>query len=157
MEFEDDFPQKYRADQLMAIETHGSLKGVREYLHGLVYTLIECTRAVKGNQNSRLIDHLHRYIDGHLDGDLSLTRMAETANLNASYLSRLYRNITGDTLTQRINTLRIDRACSLLRDTRMQIYDIGCHVGYEIPAHFTRFFKRMTGQTPQEYRSDYNK
>jgi AraC family L-rhamnose operon regulatory protein RhaS len=45
-------------------------------------------------------------------------------------------------------------ACTLLRDTRLPIYEIMSRIGYENPSHFTRIFRQMMDIAPSEYRAE---
>ncbi len=152
LRLEAGLPPEFHSDQLMDIEKRGSLDDIRTYLHRMTRAVIAHSFEMRGTQTDKLIEHLHRHISSNLDSDLSLARLAEMVSLNASYLSRLYRKLTGGTLTCYINSARLKRACELLRNTKKHVCDIGRSVGYDIPAHFTRFFRRMTDSTPQEYR-----
>ncbi|MBU3113337.1 response regulator transcription factor [Clostridium lacusfryxellense] len=96
----------------------------------------------------RIID----FINEHIDEDLSLVSLAERSYFNPSYLSRLFKQIKGSNITEYIIEVRVDKAKKYLCDYNRKIHDIGNSVGYESPQSFTRFFKKATGITPQEYR-----
>ena len=51
-----------------------------------------------------------------------------------------------------LNEYRVNRARQLMLDPRLNMKDIGAAVGYSDANYFTRVFKRLTGQTPSEYR-----
>jgi two-component system response regulator YesN len=87
-----------------------------------------------------------------LADDLSLTRLAEVASLNASYLSRLYKQQTGKGLMEFITEARIAKARTLLLGTTMKIHEISAAVGLFSSTYFARVFKKATSLTPQEYR-----
>ncbi len=93
-----------------------------------------------------------RYIAAHLEEDLSLVRLADMVYFNPSYLSRVFKQITGENVIERINGARVARARELLAGTRLKIKEISQRVGYENASYFTQFFRRETGLSPQEYR-----
>jgi two-component system response regulator YesN len=101
--------------------------------------------------SGRLILELQEYIRENLSGDLSLTRLGDHVRLNPSYLSRLYKQLTGMSLTDYISEVRIETAKKLLH-TNMKIQDIAEAVGYYSGTAFARFFKKHLNMTPQEYR-----
>ena len=101
------------------------------------------------NQTLQII---HRYIDEHLQEDISLTALAEQVYLNPVYLSRVYKQITGQNLSHYTTRRRVEKAMELLSRPELKINEIGYQVGYESPAHFSRTFKKITGLTPAEYR-----
>ena len=95
---------------------------------------------------------IHTYIDQHLAEPISLAELAEQVYLNPVYLSRAYKQITGQNLSKYIADRRLEKARSLLSNSNAKISEIAGRVGYESPAHFSRIFKKSTGMTPQEYR-----
>lgn len=92
------------------------------------------------------------YINDHLEEDLSLVRLSKRFHFNPSYLSRLFKQECGVNLSAYIEDARVRRAKELLAKEEFKVLEIGCRVGYESPHSFTRFFKKVTGVSPQEYR-----
>lgn len=93
------------------------------------------------------------YIEqNYQDHALSLTQIAEVVNVNASYLSRLFRKEVGCTVTDQINCVRIRAAKQLLRDKRWTVYRVAQEVGYGNTEYFNRIFKKIAGCSPGSYR-----
>lgn len=113
--------------------------------------------AFEENENEQRVKQmiyvLHDYIAKHLNEDLSLTRLSETVYLNPVYLSRVYKQITGENISKYIADCRIKEAKSLLRQPEYKINEIAAAVGYESAAHFSRTFKKAVGISPQDYRA----
>ncbi|OXM16261.1 response regulator [Paenibacillus herberti] len=109
------------------------------------------------SQGARIQDDviikIKRYIKGNLKEDLSLTRLSELVFLNPDYLSRLFRQRGGVTLSEYITAQRISEAKHLLTISPMLIQDVAKQLGFSTAGYFTRFFKKETGLTPEEYRS----
>ncbi|MGV2644537.1 helix-turn-helix domain-containing protein, partial [Clostridium perfringens] len=72
--------------------------------------------------------------------------------LNPSYLSRLYKHHTGESLTETIKQVRLQKSKELLRNPGIRMSDISERVGFLSERSFYRFFKSITNLTPQEYR-----
>lgn len=92
------------------------------------------------------------YIDSDLSSDLSLKALAELLNINASYLSTLFKRETGQTLTDFVNQRRVKLALQLLSTTKLQIQTIAQHCGIPDINYFSKIFKKYTQKTPKEYR-----
>ncbi len=91
-------------------------------------------------------------IDADLSGPISLHSLADTLNISSSYLSTLFKKETGQTLTDYINTKRMDFAKHLLKTTRLQIQTVAQHCGIMDVQYFSKVFKRSTGLSPKQYR-----
>ena len=92
------------------------------------------------------------YIDENLRGDLSLSTLAGMQNINASYLSTLFKKETSYTVTDYVNQKRIQMATRMLTSTKLQVQTIAQHCGYQDINYFSKIFKKYTNMTPLEYR-----
>ncbi len=97
------------------------------------------------------------YISTDWTADLSLKSIADQLNINASYLSALFRKEVGIPLTEYVNTCRIKHAQLLLQSTDLPIKTIALHCGISDMYYFSRMFKRITGVTPKAYRDNAGK
>jgi len=91
-------------------------------------------------------------IDTGLKKDLTLSTLAADLKFNPSYLSALFKNDMGISLTDYVNQKRIEFAMKLLRESSCSIQEIGEQAGFSDPHYFNRLFKRLCGKTPREYR-----
>ncbi|WP_341277730.1 response regulator [Paenibacillus sp. FSL H8-0537] len=103
--------------------------------------------------DNRAIDKVKSYIQQHFTEELELQRLADIVYLTPSYLSKLFKTETGETITDYMISVRIEAAKQLLRQEQgLKTYMVGERVGYADPAYFTKVFKKMAGLTPKEYR-----
>lgn len=116
------------------------------------YSLLVKNHTMKGY--SFLISQVIAYIDSNLAADLTLKAHAEQLNVNASYLSTLFKKETGKTLTDYVNGKRMDYAIILLNSTTLQIQTIAQYCGILDVNYFTKIFKKYVGKTPKNYRDD---
>ncbi|MDA5557591.1 GlxA family transcriptional regulator [Shimia sp. MMG029] len=87
-----------------------------------------------------------------LQETLSVAQLAEVAGVSPRSLQRRFTAATGFTLTQYMQKLRIERAKSLLADSRLPVAEVAAQSGYrDLPA-FHRVFSRITGMTPTSFR-----
>ena len=84
----------------------------------------------------------------------SVTELAERFFVSKSYICRIFKKGTGLTITQYINSLKINEACNLLKDTDMDITKICYDVGYNSYTHFFSNFTKIIGETPYTYRKN---
>lgn len=83
---------------------------------------------------------------------LTLEQVAEEANLNPEYLSRLFKEEVGKTYSAFLVQTRMAQAERLLTHTDEKVQRIGEEVGYPNVSYFSTLFKKNFGQNPYEYR-----
>jgi len=103
-------------------------------------------------REDRLIQAVNTYLDEHLQEGVTLADTARKVYFSAGYLSRLFKKKTGDSFTNYVIQYKIERAKSFLLKPGISVNQAGEMVGYRDKRHFSRMFKRCTGQTPSEYR-----
>lgn len=104
-----------------------------------------------------IVDSVRRYIAAHLsDETLNRSRIAAEIHLNPDYLSTLFKEKTGESLTSYITTERLKLARKLLVSTELPVGDIAMSTGYSDLAYFSRQFKQSAGISPQQYRKAAN-
>ena len=79
--------------------------------------------------------------------------LAEAFNYNQSYISRLFKQIRGETLSQYIKNARLDHAKTLLTSTGLPVQTIASKVGFDTVQYFSMVFRKEVGTTPTLYRS----
>lgn len=138
--------------KLTSVEEFNSWNDAMEYLRQMAEAILELQISEKQMRDVDTIAFIRQYIVNHLAEDLSLPKLGELVYFNPFYLSRLFRKVTGTTVTDYIQQARINRAKELLAKNGVKIHEIAALVGYEFPAYFAKIFKKATNMTPQEYR-----
>ena len=78
--------------------------------------------------------------------------IAGRIGVNASYLSRIFREETGNTIIHTIHEKKLRKAMEYLAHTDMKIYEIAELLGFENVTYFSHFFKKHTGLAPKDYK-----
>lgn len=102
---------------------------------------------------NNIIQGVQQYVREHFQEDIHLSSIAEVFHYSPSYLSRLYKELTGSNLSTYILTVRLDYAKRLLLETPMSVSDIGHVSGFYSVKYFNQVFKKNIGMTPSQYRS----
>ena len=89
----------------------------------------------------------------HCAEQFSMTDVCARVNMSESKFSRYFRRATGNTFTDFVNRLRINRACQLLMETDRYITNVCYDVGFNNVANFNRRFLQIKGMTPKEFRA----
>lgn len=92
------------------------------------------------------------YIRDNLTEDLSLDALAEVACFSPYHFHRIFKSITGETVNEFVNRLRIERAASLLKASpTIQILDVALECGFNSASNFSRVFKSHYGLAPRQW------
>ena len=92
------------------------------------------------------------YIRSHIQENLPVESIADSLSLNSSYLSKLFKQEMGTTLSRYIRDQKINVACNMLRHLDESSLSIANYLGFSSQSHFIQVFKKSTGLTPEEYR-----
>ncbi|MBM7569146.1 two-component system response regulator YesN [Paenibacillus sacheonensis] len=93
------------------------------------------------------------YLQEHYTDDLNMAVVSNHFSLNYSYFSHAFQEYSGESFSNYVRRLRLDKAKELLVHSELKVYEISEHVGFENVKHFSRRFKEAEGITPLEYRS----
>lgn len=99
-----------------------------------------------------VISNVKEYIAAHLSEELSLTSLSERIHYNPAYLSRKFKQATGENLHSYILTQRMEQAKKLLKETDLFIQEIALRCGVPNPTQFGIVFSRYTGSSPSAFR-----
>jgi len=94
------------------------------------------------------------FVDGRLDGAISLADMAAAAGLSPMHFARQFRRATNMRPHEYLLRRRIERSQELLLAGNETLVEIALGVGFQGQAHFTTVFKRFTGSTPHQWRQE---
>lgn len=102
-----------------------------------------------------ILERMLHYIDSHYQEEISLRSISLAFNVNTAYLGRIFKDATGQSFSNYLNMLRIDKAKNLLLQTNSSIQEISSRVGYNSTNYFVNVFKKVTGMFPLQYRSSH--
>jgi AraC family transcriptional regulator len=95
---------------------------------------------------------LMQYIDEHLAKDVSLSSLAELVHLSPYHFSRMFKQAFDTPPHRYLTNRRIERAKSLLAARKLSVTEIALDVGFSELSSFTSAFRKVTGETPTDYR-----
>ena len=124
------------------------------HINSMVLELTEAVRRQKeeGGRYSAPIRKVVSYLRYNYSQEISLAKLAKTAAMAPSYLSRQFKEETGMTISETIRRMRCDQAARLLKETGISIAEISSFVGYQDSNYFVKVFKKTLGKTPSEFR-----
>lgn len=135
----------------MTIEQLPSLKYYQRLTTEMATQYCEIVAARRDNHYSSKVNQALQFIYRHYQEDLSLANVATAAGAAPTYLSRLFKQETGETIFEFINRYRVQMARQYLRHRPESVTDVAFHVGFNNVTYFNRMFKRYAGMTPLAY------
>ncbi len=132
---------------------------IKTYLEQLLIYLL---RTEEKNKNAAilppsaeekpLILELKNYISTRCEENIKVDEICRAFGYSKSFLSRIFREHTGESLASYAISVKMKRAKELLRDDRLNITQISNMLSFENPQYFARVFKRECNMTPTEWR-----
>ncbi|MBY9081173.1 response regulator [Paenibacillus sp. HN-1] len=145
------------ADSLPAfrspLDEHGEFSFLRwkEGLKNIILGLSGESRLSRAS-DSRIVLEIREYLDRNFQQEITLQHIADRFFLSRENVSRKFKQVTGENLSDYLTSLRIEKAKELLQNSDLRMSRIAELVGYEDEKYFSRVFKKATGQTPREFR-----
>ncbi|MBQ4527617.1 MAG: helix-turn-helix transcriptional regulator [Clostridia bacterium] len=129
---------------------------IKSNLMKLLVMIERMSIAESSDDNHRyLIGEVVRYIHNNLNSKIKLSDLCNLTNISESLLASAFKKITGQTIIEYVNTLKINKAKQLLKETNMSVTSISYDLGFSDGAYFNRVFKANAGCSPKEYRKHY--
>ncbi|QTH41767.1 response regulator [Cohnella sp. LGH] len=139
----------HNLDVLMHFET---VNDIRTWLIHRVYEISEKLHQKNNSANSRFMRSVVQMIKERMSENITLKDFAKHFPFSPSYFGFLIKEKSGQTFNELLVQLRMERACELLKEPGIKIYEVADQVGYRYLPYFSRQFKDRFGMTPLEYR-----
>ncbi|MGE1128907.1 AraC family transcriptional regulator [Bacillus wiedmannii] len=115
----------------------------------------EHVKTHRGKNYSKPIITCQNYISKNIYQEISLKQLACITNKNSMYLSTLFKNEVGVTLSEYIHQEKVEEAKKLLTLTNYSLLEISTFLNFNNQSYFTKIFKKYTEVTPKQYRNQY--
>ncbi len=112
-------------------------------------------RLLRGKTPSRLTVDVANYVQHHLSDAIKTEDLAKALYMSRPYLSKKFKEDTGENITDFILKEKTEEAKRLLRYSDKSLTAIGSYLGFSSASHFSRVFRTYVGSTPREYREKH--
>lgn len=100
-----------------------------------------------------MIENIKSYIRENMAYDFTMDELASFFNYSPKYLGRVFKLRTGYTIKEYYNQTKVSQAKRLLTETNLSVENVAVQTGFNSAAYFDRVFHKITGLSPQVYRS----
>lgn len=155
--YEDIFSTSYIPIEILS--TKETVEEMSEWFLEIFTKIININfnNSFKNKYSKKVADSID-YINKNLfNQSLSLTDIAENINVHKVYLCRIFKEETGENVTQYILKARIEKSKEIILSTNYKLYEISDKLGFNSPQQFSILFKKVTGITPNQFRDSYFK
>lgn len=95
------------------------------------------------------------YIYSHINERITIDELAKHTELSPSYLSRLFKQNLGVSVSDYIREKKIEKAQNLLKYSEISLVEIANYLAFSSQSHFIQTFEKYVGLTPKKYRDRY--
>lgn len=135
------------------------ITNAQELLLSLAQMMLDFAKRTKKIQGHSFSDPLvlkiNNYIFANINEKISLESIANHLNYSTAHLCRHFKQITGKTLIEQVQEIKIEEAETLLEITDLSLSEITTRLGFSSQSYFQKIFKKITGVTPTYYRSQH--
>ncbi|WP_165972371.1 response regulator [Paenibacillus piri] len=142
----------FRQDLYSELEHIGSVNHLKKWTFDILSSIRRKVVEDFQNNQTSIMHQVRTFIERHLLSDISLQSIADFVHLHPAYLSKIYKDESGECISDYICRLRMDKAAYLLTTSEDKVNDIAAQVGYVNPSHFIKVFRKHFSVTPNEYR-----
>jgi len=129
-----------------------TLEDLQTYMVDFYKKTVSFSSINEDNEKS-IKERIINYLNTHYRTEILFDKMADDLKISYSYIRKIVKNLTGKSVLDYINSLRVNEGKRLLRQTNMTIAEIASGLGYNNVQSFNRFFRKFEGITPGEFRS----
>lgn len=154
-----DFEKIHILTDIMLSEYQSKDEGWQTLLEASFMTLVVMLSRLYSFENSSdKIDIINiamsiSYIESHYTEDISIDILAKISHYSPRHFTRIFIATYHTTPLNYIISLRINHACSLLKESRLPISNIAFQCGFSDSNYFCRIFKKRLGLTPKQFRA----
>ena len=126
-------------------------------LSGYIARSLALSQEKELNVRDNPAQRMRAEIDAHYDRPLSLEYFSSQFGLSVPYLSKIFHEANQVSFSAYLSQVRIRQACTLLEDSNELITDVAMDVGFTNPSYFCTAFRKITGESPNQYRKNHRR
>ena len=139
----------HHLDILMQFET---VSDIRSWFRQRMFEISERLYEKNNSKDSKFIRNVISIMKERMSENITIKDIAQHFSFSPSHIGFLIKEKSGSTFNELLVQLRMEKACELLKQPGVKIYEVADQVGYRYLPYFSRQFKERFGMTPLEYR-----
>ena len=155
-------------NELLELLVSHSFGGQQAIILQLEYLLIRLLRQLSAEKNSRvvflngdnfypdLVEIIAGYLKNNIGKKITLDDICARFNYSRSFICKIFKEQTGETVITYFNRLKTEEAKRLLSETKMSVTEISETLGFSEAKYFGMLFRKQVGISPLSYRESLN-
>ncbi|MCL2008744.1 MAG: helix-turn-helix domain-containing protein [Treponema sp.] len=142
-----------RNKSIKAIFGSGNVEDLNSILYKIVDEISDHVNFFRGLHHSSALKKAGGYIMENFTRKISLEEIAKASGFSAPYFSTIFKNEMGENFSSYLNRLRVEKAKTMLINTKLPLSKVTRACGFEDQCWFSKIFKLYTGTSPGKFRS----
>lgn len=139
------------------MEKFTDIEKLSVWITGIMHRFINYSFDFKDVKHSDVTYKVIKYIKGNYHKKITLEEIANNVYLSKAYLSSIFKNETGYSLTSYINIIRVEKSKQMILAGNRTMMDISSECGFEDQSYYTKIFKKYVGVSPKQYKDSRGK
>lgn len=139
------------------LDSINTVEDLSVWISGILHRYINYSFDFAVIKHSDVVYKVMEYVKANYNKKLTLDEISKNVYLSKSYLSSLFKEETGYSLSAYINKIRVEKSKILLMDISVSLVNIANMCGFEDQSYFTKVFKKTIGVSPKKYRDSRGK
>ena len=144
----------YRSIYIPTLKNAATLEELDVSLAEVLHHFVDYAFDFSEIKHSDVIYRIMEYIKSNYSKKITLEEIAAQVYLSGPHISAMFRKETGQTISEYIQYVRIEKSKILLRQTALSLADVAAMCGFEDQSYFSRVFKKQTEISPKKYRAN---
>ena len=142
----------YLESYIPTLKTAATLEEMDILMTEILHHFVDYTFNFSQIRHADTVYRIMEYIKSNFQNKIGLEEVAAYVHLSSSHVGSLFRRKTGQTVSEYLNQVRIEKSKALLRMGDLPISDIAYLCGFGDQSYFTHVFKKQTGLSPKKFR-----
>lgn len=137
-------------------KTPGYMELIRCYLiEVIIKTLRTTTVNLSYNEANGISRFVEEYVALNYARPIKLSDICDQLSYSLPYVSKKFKDETGESFVECLQRVRLEEACRLLSNTKVNVENVAQRVGYTDIKYFRALFKTVLGMTPKQFRKQF--
>ena len=146
---EPDFP--YEVNIMEKLGRLGTLGQIIQWINWFKEAVSGILERRRDTRVDKIAEMVREYVMEHYKERITLGQAAEALNISQGYLSTAFKKQSGESFTNYVSAIKIEKAKDLIASHRYMMYEVSDLLGFDTPFYFSKVFKKVTGMSPKEY------